>query len=151
MLATPLTFRDFLSLEERSRRSGHLRRGALQDANVAPFWQIYNSGHDDAMITLTGFDYASFNNLHSFYKPRFDGYTPFLDRNSFIVRFRYRPTQLAYFSQFACTCIMLVKNTGLQMVPKIIFGITRSALSVWIKNDNQGPQEPSPFDGLPPN
>ena len=80
IISVPLSFRDYLSADERRRRSGHLRRGALQNPNVAPFWQIYNSGQDDAMITFTGFDFAAFNQLHQVFQPLFDNFTPFNNR-----------------------------------------------------------------------
>ena len=41
------------------------------------FTHLFNSGHNDALITLTGFDHAAFNELHSLFEPWFEGYAPY--------------------------------------------------------------------------
>jgi len=135
IISVPLSFRDYLSADERRRRSGHLRRGALQNPNVAPFWQIYNSGQDDAMITFTGFDFAAFNQLHQVFQPLFDNFTPFNNCNGFIVRKRFETGRPRLLTSISCLALGLswTRTRGSLMVLQIVFGLTRSALSVWLR------------------
>ena len=63
LLSYERTFRSLLNLQARRNRSGTIRRKALLDYDASPFVHLYNSGQDDALITLTGFDYASFHLL----------------------------------------------------------------------------------------
>ncbi len=44
-----------LTVDGRRRRSGKIRRGALQNSDESAFWTLFHSGHDDALITLCGF------------------------------------------------------------------------------------------------
>ena len=55
--------RSLLSLQAQRNRSGKIRRGALHDYNQSAFKKVLDSGQDDAMIAVTGYDYASFNKL----------------------------------------------------------------------------------------
>ena len=70
-------FRRSLSRQQRRNRTGYYRRRALQAPENAPFWNIYNSGQDDALITLTGFNHRYFAELHALFQPLFDSYTPY--------------------------------------------------------------------------
>ena len=65
------SFRKSLTVDEVRRRSGEIRHHALQHPLSTPFWALYNSKQDDALITLCGFDHASFELLHQLFKPCF--------------------------------------------------------------------------------
>jgi hypothetical protein len=66
------SFRESLTVDEVRRRSGKIRHHALQHPLSSPFWTLFNSKHDDALITLCGFDHASFELLHQqLFKPFF--------------------------------------------------------------------------------
>ena len=77
-------FHESLTVDDiRRRRSGKIRHHALQHQLASPFWTLFNSKHDDALITLCGFDHASFELLHQLlFKPYFDSFTPCKKRNS---------------------------------------------------------------------
>ena len=70
------SFGESLTVDEVRRRSGKIRRHALQHPLSRPFWTLFNSKHDDALITLCGFDHASFELLHQLFKPCFYSFTP---------------------------------------------------------------------------
>ena len=80
------SFRESLTVDEVRRRSGKIRRHALQHPLSSPFWTLFNSKHDDALITLCGFDHASFELLHQLFKPCFYSFTPCRKNTDFIVR-----------------------------------------------------------------
>ena len=72
------SFHESLTVDEIRRRSGKIRHHALEHPPLSsPFWTLFNSKHDDALITLCGFDHASFELLHQLFKPYFDSFTPF--------------------------------------------------------------------------
>ena len=56
------------SLDSVRRRLGDKRipRVALHDTNSSAWMQVYNSGNDQALITLTGFDFATFRFLEKY-------------------------------------------------------------------------------------
>ena len=80
------SFRESLTVDEVRRRSGKIRCHALQHPLSSPFWTLFNSKHDDALITLCGFDHASFELLHQLFKPCFYSFTPCRKNTDFIVR-----------------------------------------------------------------
>jgi hypothetical protein len=43
---------------------GKIRRGALLDPQNSAFLHLFNCQQDDALITLCGFDFASFKTMH---------------------------------------------------------------------------------------
>ena len=67
-------FHESLTVDEIRRRSGKIRRHALQHPLSSPFWTFLNSNHDDTLITLCG--HTSFELLHQLFKPYFDSFTP---------------------------------------------------------------------------
>jgi hypothetical protein len=56
-----------LTVDDVRRRSGKIRRNTLQHPLLAsPFWTLFNIKHeDDALITLSWFDHASFELLQN--------------------------------------------------------------------------------------
>ena len=53
---TPLFHENLTVAEVRRRRSSKIWHRALQHPLSSPFWTLSNSKHDDALITLCGFD-----------------------------------------------------------------------------------------------
>jgi len=51
--------RSFLTLQEKRNRSGKIRRGSLMTPMNSPFMHLYNARQDDALITMTGFNFAA--------------------------------------------------------------------------------------------
>ena len=50
---------------------------ALQSPKESSFVPLFESGNDQALITLTGFDHATFQELHKLFAPVFNLLTPF--------------------------------------------------------------------------
>ena len=50
---------------------------ALQSPKESSFVTLFESGDDQALITLTGFDHATFHDLHTLFAPVFNAFTPF--------------------------------------------------------------------------
>ena len=65
-----------LSLEERRRRGRKIPRESLQHQSRSAWRKLYESGNDAALITLTGLDHITFDELNIKFKPIFDSHTP---------------------------------------------------------------------------
>jgi hypothetical protein len=70
-------FRELLTIAERRLRSGKIRRGALLPPSQSAFMYLYNSGQDDALVALCGFNHASFSALLALFEPIFNENTPY--------------------------------------------------------------------------
>ena len=56
-------FRDYLDSVGRMRRCRKLPRCALVEPHLSAWQRLYSSGHDGALITVTGHDHAAFKRL----------------------------------------------------------------------------------------
>ena len=63
--------------EDRRLRQRRIPRVSLQDAHMSSWRRLYYSENDQALITLTGLDHATFQHLLHLFQPVFDNYTPF--------------------------------------------------------------------------
>jgi hypothetical protein len=129
-------FRQLLSLSERRNRSGKIRRVSLQAIANSSFCHLFASRQDDALITLCGFDHASFSSLLALFEPQYHQYSPFhCDRHGkFLkkIRSRGRPRQVT--PTIALGLVLAWTRTrGSGMVLQIIFGMTASLLSMWVR------------------
>ena len=50
---------------------------ALQSPKESSFVTLFESGNDKALMTLTGFDHATFQELHNLFIPVLNVFTPF--------------------------------------------------------------------------
>ena len=76
--ATP--FRKKLVLASRRFRQGKIRRGALLPPAQSAFEVLFTSGQEDALVTLCGFDHASFAMIHTPFRTLFDKYSPYSNK-----------------------------------------------------------------------
>ena len=72
-------FHRALSYEDRQLRQRRIPRMSLHHAHESSWRQLYYSENDQALITLTGLDHATFHQLLQLFQPIFDNYTPFGD------------------------------------------------------------------------
>jgi hypothetical protein len=72
-----LSFRQSLDRHSRRLRSGAIRRGALQTPSESAFQYLFNSGQDDALVTLCGFDHQSFATINALFEVEYRQYSPF--------------------------------------------------------------------------
>ena len=91
---------------------------------------------DDALITLCGFDHASFELLHQLFKPCFYSFTPCRKNTDFIVRnSTTKKGRQRYLCSISCLALGLAwtRTRGSYMILQIIFGLTHGSLSVWLR------------------
>jgi hypothetical protein len=71
-------------------RQGKIRRGALLQPAQSSFKVLFTSEQDDALVTLCGFDHASFELLHAPFRIFFDDYSPYCNRGRSICQHKKR-------------------------------------------------------------
>lgn len=71
-------WKSYMTMEGVWRRDRRIPRIALVDPAASPWSRLYESRNDQALITVTGFDHASFHSLLFFFEPFFHGYTPWV-------------------------------------------------------------------------
>jgi hypothetical protein len=64
-----------MPIEERRRRDRRIPRCALRKYNHSPFYYLYSSGNDQALLNATATDHTVFRNLLDLFKPWYDRYT----------------------------------------------------------------------------
>ena len=68
-------FKTLLDDDRKRRRDHRIPRAALQSPKESSFVTLFESGDDQALITLTGFDHATFQELHNLFAPVFNTFT----------------------------------------------------------------------------
>ena len=66
-----------LSAAAKRLRDSRIPRIALQDPSKSSWRKLYTSNNDQALITLTGLDHATFGWLHNKFESMYKKYTPF--------------------------------------------------------------------------
>ena len=129
------SFHEILTVDEIRRRSGKIRHHALQHLLSSPFWDLFNSKHDDALITLCGFDHASFELLYQLFKPYFD-FTPCRKKTEFIAKNSItKSSRSRLLCSISCLALGLAwtRTRGSYMILQIIFGLTHGSLNIWLR------------------
>jgi len=111
-------------------------RISLLPISKSPWHRVYTTGDDQAMITLTGFDLPSFHFLLNLFAPLYDNYTPFIDKDGYIIQkvslSRGRPRLM-----HPADCLGLVLawswTRGSLMVLQLIFGLTMTPVSKYLQ------------------
>jgi hypothetical protein len=70
-------FMTMLDNDGKRCRDCQIPHAALQSPKESSFVTLFESGDDQALITLTGFDHATFQELHNLFAPVFNAFTPF--------------------------------------------------------------------------
>ena len=70
-------WRETIGLEAYRCHSGRIRRGGVPDPSSAPFVKLFNSGQDDALITLCGLTHEAFDHLLVLFEPIYWRYSPY--------------------------------------------------------------------------
>ena len=70
------TFSNTLNEDGRRRRDRNIPRIVLPPPKHAAWKYLYDSGDDGALITVTGFDHATFSFISELFEPYFNCYTP---------------------------------------------------------------------------
>ncbi len=129
--------RKLRSLQRRLRQR-RIPRVSLQDATHSAWNTLFHFGNDQALITLTGLDFATFNWLSPKFSILDDTHSPFDDPDGRIVRpldnlpvnQGGRPRMLSG-ADCLGLCLAWTRTRGSVMV--IIFGMTGTSVSMYLR------------------
>ena len=131
------SFKQLLSLEDRRKRSGKIRRGSLHEVGNSSFCRLFASQQDDALITMCGFDHASFSSLLVEFEPLFHQYSPFYSDTEGKIWKKRTPSRgrprLVTPTIGLGLVLTWTRTRGSNMVLQLIFGMTPSVLSIWLR------------------
>ena len=83
-------YRRLLNEEGRQRRDRNLIRAALHHPQHSTWEKCFGSGDDGVLITVTGFDHATFEFMLSHFDPLFSSYTPWCSKFGGVDGLNYR-------------------------------------------------------------
>jgi hypothetical protein len=131
-------YRSALSLQNRRNRSGKIWRRSLLQPTCSAFMHLYNGQQDDALITTTGFNYATFNQLLDLFAPVFLRYTLHVLSGSNIMQLPNhlrRRGRCRTISPIIALALVLVwtRTRGSYTTLQLIFGMTASSISRWLR------------------
>jgi len=131
-------FRSALSRQATRNRSGKIRRRSLMLSSQSAFMHLFNGGQDDALITMTGFDHANFNELLQYFSPLFHQYTPHVASGCNIQSLPIRNNlrgRIRTISPVIALALVLVwtRTRGSYAALQVIFGMTASNISKWLR------------------
>jgi hypothetical protein len=126
-----------LSREQRQIRCRNIPRRCLHEPGKSAWRKLYAGGNDAAMITFTGLDHCTFEELNVKFKLLFELYTPHSDsgcierKQSRRLR-RGRPRSI---KSMDCLALVLAwtRTRGSMHVLQIIFGLTGAVVSVYLR------------------
>jgi hypothetical protein len=114
-------------------------RVALQDATHSAWKTLFHSGNDQALITLTGLDFETFNWICPKFSILYDTHSPFVDPDGRIVPLRNPPVNQGgrprMLSGADCLglCLAWTRTRGSITVFQIIFGMTGTPVSMYLR------------------
>ena len=130
-------FHRLLCRAERRRRCRKIPRSSLQPPCDSSWNTLYDGNDDAAMITLTGLDFAVFDELHTKFKPYFDKLSPH-SKNGLIRALQESPKRRGR-KRILCSKLGLgltlawTRTRGSCFVLSMIFGLTGTAVTVYVK------------------
>jgi DDE superfamily endonuclease len=136
------SFQSRLNINSRRLRQGKIRRRSLLPPSESAFARLFESGQDDALVTICGFDHVSFARLHSKFKDEFERFSPYSTSESdgrirhMIARRRAkRRGRKRLLSSIQCLGLALAwtRTRGSYAVLQVIFGLTPGNLSLWLR------------------
>jgi hypothetical protein len=127
-------FHKALSRALKRLRDRRIPRVALQDPHVSAWRKLYGSSNDQAMITLLGFDVATFEWLREKFDPIYTSHSPFIAKDGTIVPIRGngRPRLM---TGADCLALNLAwsRLRGSMTALSVIFGMTASSVSMYLR------------------
>jgi DDE superfamily endonuclease len=128
-------FKEQLTLASRRLRQGKIRRGALLHPSQSAFSFLFHSGHDDALVTLCGFDHASFAAIHQRFEPLFDNNSPYTNDGRRIRQHNrnFGGRRLITSTQGLALVLAWTRTQGSFASLQLIFGFTPGRLSLWLR------------------
>jgi DDE superfamily endonuclease len=134
-----------LTLEGRRRRERRLPRTSLLPPSASPWMQLFYSGNDQALITITGFDHAAFASLLALFEEWFKEHTPWTgsqDGTTFraLDPYRYGGGRQRIIDAKTCLGLVLAwyRFRGPEYILQGWFGFTGSHANVWLRFGRRG-------------
>jgi hypothetical protein len=109
----------------RRLRARRIPRVALHDTAECAWIILYHSGDDQAMITLTGLDFTTFNWLEGLFTQMHDNYSPFISPEGRIKYINNNGGCKQLLEGTDCLALMLAwtRTQGSNFVLQMIFGM----------------------------
>jgi hypothetical protein len=134
------SFRELLDAEGMKRRDRRIPRIALLSPGRTAFDKLYNSGNDQALITVTGFDHLAFRSLLEVFAPWYNKHTPWTGHNdgsTFKVlntRSHGRTGRKRIITATTCLALVLAwyRFRGSELQLQGWFGFTGTHANVWL-------------------
>ncbi len=123
-----------LSIKQRHQCYHKIPGCVLIPLKLSPWQKLLASKNDQAYITMPGFDCKSFDKVLEKFAPMYPGHTPF-DESGMIVEFKYTQGRKGEVQPEDCLGLVLVwtRTRGLLNVIQLVFGLTYSNLSVYLR------------------
>ena len=124
-----------LSEEERRLRSRKIPRASLLSLEQSPWRTLLDSAIDQSLITMTGFDGASFASLLQRFAPLFDEYTPFNTSRILLKQDPSKGGRPRKVRPEDCLGLVLVwtRTRGSLTALQLVFGMTCSNLCMYLR------------------
>jgi len=125
-----------LDIDQRRLRYRKIPRCCLQNPSESAWRKLYSAQNDQGMITLTGFDCASFAFLCALFAPVFDSYTPFVPSGTSCFEREKLPNKGR--KRMICPedglglVLAWTRTRGSLMALQLIFGMTYSNLDDYL-------------------
>ena len=103
--------------------------------SMSAWRQLYHSKNDQGLITLTGFDFNSFNAVSNKFAPLFNVFSPFRRDESTITSKTSRRGKRRQIDAADCLGLVLAwtRTRGSMAVLQMIFGLTMTNLSTYLR------------------
>ena len=141
MLKRKQLFRNKLNEEGRKRRCRNIPRNSLTPPTKSAWHTLYSSGDDGALITVTGFDHATFKHILDIFTPFFEGYTPWIGKDTADglkfrkVRADERRGRKRLVTATSCLGLVLAwyRFRGGEFILQGWFGFTGGHTNIWLR------------------
>jgi DDE superfamily endonuclease len=139
-------FRKLLDAEGRRRRDRRIPRPALLTPGDTAFDKLFNSGNDQALITVTGFDHRAFRSLVELFSPWFLSHTPWTGKQdgstykALTSRSHGRTGRKRIITPTTCLALVLTwyRFRGADFQLQGWFGFTGTHASIWLRFGRRG-------------
>jgi hypothetical protein len=139
-------FRELLDAEGRRRRDRRIPRPALLTPGDTAFDKLFNSGNDQALITVTGFDHRAFRCLLELFAPWYLSHTPWTgtqDGTSFKALntgSHGRTGRKRIITATTCLALVLTwyRFRGAEFQLQGWFGFTGTHANIWLRFGRRG-------------
>ena len=130
------TFYNQLSEYERRIRRRYIPRPSLQLPLASAWRSLYDAKQDQALITLTGVDFGTFDWLGAKFNQYYDSHSPFVDSEHGLIlpmaRHKGRPRHCSG-TVILGLCLAWTRTRGSCMVLQMIFGMTANLVSMYLR------------------